>query len=210
MRFCVLAVACFSSKQRPSNSQGCYAGFDHCYAFPGSGFRPWRASRLSRASCPSRPPAFLPFAGSLYSQALPLASVLSPLRGLPVLRGLPALRRPPALDRLRGLSSLFRAACSEILWSLSSGLLLVLKFSIHSFSSGLLLVLNSLVCFEQFVQFFSTSLVPFERFARCSQILQSLPSGLLHFMSLSSGLLLCLKTSSFSNGLLLVVKLQIL
>ena len=67
LRFYVLSAACFAYKQRASNSHG-YAGFDRRHAFPGSGFRPWRAPHPSAGfppfesflpdSCPSR--AFAP------------------------------------------------------------------------------------------------------------------------------------------------------
>ena len=41
LRLCVLSVACFSSKQSPSNSQ-IMQGSITVTQFPGSGFRPWR------------------------------------------------------------------------------------------------------------------------------------------------------------------------
>ena len=86
LRLCVLSVACFSSKQCPSNSQG-YAGFDHFHAFPGLGLPPLFAGALrglpALYDLPPSGPGSLPFAGFR-----------------PFLCGLP------------GLPSLFRAVCS--------------------------------------------------------------------------------------------------
>ena len=71
------------------------------------------------------------------------------------------------------------APCSQIPKSLSSGLLLVLKF--FAVFRGQLLVPRIPSTFRAVCALFSSSLVSFERFAPCSQILYSLSSGLLPF-----------------------------